>query len=692
VQSERRDNEKASPSRLDPDPAVASDPYEILSQARLLAGEELRQFLDRACQSDPRLREDIEYLLRLERPTAAVPERLGRYRLLREIARGGMGVVYEALDERLERRVAVKILEADLARDGRAIERFHREARILAGLAERDHEKTIATIHDLESDGETHFFAMELLDAPTLADCIASGAMAWRRAFTLASRIARALSIAHERNIYHCDLKPANVLLMPGDRVKLIDFGIARFLEEAAFDADDVRVSTRRLLRASTLRGTPDYMSPEQLLGENVDHRTDIWALGCILFECLTGRPPAESTGKPSDALARTVPTAARRLVDECLAAAPTDRPQSTHGLSERIEAVLRDDARRTRVRRDVSRAAAGVAAIICVGFIAVKVRTPPVDTVESVNGREIRALDSKGAICWTRQLPANEWMLPDTGAVKLGGHYLVRDSERVTHVIAMTNTVDQGLNLRLLRGSDGDVIWTRPITWEVPVNAMGALRHFWTTHLFWGDPAERVIAVCVRDGEWYSTAILFVSFEGQLLAEYDNPGVMNGFERLPATPPSGESLLIFGNNSSARFRRDVVPFETRVHPGILALLKPPAPDGQAFPYSEDLPEPRDWPGRPRAIEAAYLVIPPAHPDFTANVESVSRWTSGDQHGFTAKTSDGRWIRVAEDLTPLSSYVDTTSPLQSTLSSTKTTRMLLIQEGQQRFVDVPIEF
>jgi non-specific serine/threonine protein kinase len=252
------------------------------------------------------------------------PDQIGDYPILGELGRGGMGVVLLALDPRLHRRVAIKVLPEAMARDAAWLERFRREARLLASL---DH-PGIAVVHSLEEANGQHFLTMELVEGRLLSEVLGEGPLEPSRALAVGLEIAAALEAAHDRGIVHRDLKPANVILRERGVTKVLDFGLA------------TRVEGSRSL-APEIAGTPGYMSPEQLRGDPVDPRIDVWAFGCVLFECLTGRAAFEgatpqariaatTAARPDlDAIPPRVPPEVRALVESCLRIDPEGRPAS---------------------------------------------------------------------------------------------------------------------------------------------------------------------------------------------------------------------------------------------------------------------------------------------------------------------------------------------------------------------------
>jgi eukaryotic-like serine/threonine-protein kinase len=255
--------------------------------------------------------------------------RLGPYEVVAPLGRGGMGEVYRATDTTLDREVAIKVLAADFAQDVDHFERFRREARLLASL----NHPHIATIYGLEQSGGEVFLAMELVAGPTLREMKRPSV---QRAVEIARQIADALQAAHEKGVVHRDLKPANVKIAADGQVKVLDFGLAK---SVAADVGGDAV-TGAVTEAGTPMGTPGYMSPEQVKGERTDPRTDTWALGCVLYELLTGlqafrgKTVAEAVTatlalEPDwAALPEETPIAVRKVVRRCLAKDPGRRYQ----------------------------------------------------------------------------------------------------------------------------------------------------------------------------------------------------------------------------------------------------------------------------------------------------------------------------------------------------------------------------
>jgi len=214
--------------------------------------------------------------------------RLGPYEILSAIGAGGMGEVYQAHDTKLGRDVAIKVLPEAFAHDPERLSRFQREAKILASL----NHPNIAMIYGLDQSEGTQFLVMELVPGETLGDRLKAGPVPVDEALKIAVQIAEALEAAHEKNIIHRDLKPANVKVTPEGKAKVLDFGLAKAFEGDAANEDMNNSPT--LSRAATMQGvilgTAAYMSPEQARGKPTDKRTDIWALGCVLYELLTGK------------------------------------------------------------------------------------------------------------------------------------------------------------------------------------------------------------------------------------------------------------------------------------------------------------------------------------------------------------------------------------------------------------------
>ena len=208
---------------------------------------------------------------------------LTHYRVLEQAGAGGMGVVYRAHDERLERDVALKVLPQGTLADDAARRRFRREALAVSRLAHPG----IATIFDFDTQDGTDFLVMEYVPGESLDALIARGPLPEDDAVALALQIAEALEASHEMGVVHCDLKPGNIRITPRRRVKVLDFGLARLLQR-----DGGWVSTSTAADPGALAGTLPYMSPEQLLGQRPDGRTDLYALGVVLYEMVTGRRP----------------------------------------------------------------------------------------------------------------------------------------------------------------------------------------------------------------------------------------------------------------------------------------------------------------------------------------------------------------------------------------------------------------
>jgi eukaryotic-like serine/threonine-protein kinase len=213
---------------------------------------------------------------------------LTHYEVLGPLGAGGMGEVYRARDTRLEREVAIKVLPAELADDEERLRRFEREAKTLASL----NHPNVAGIHGVDRDGEHVFLALELVPGEDLGERLKRGALPVDEALEICRQIAEGLEAAHEAGVIHRDLKPANVRVTPDGVVKILDFGLAKPIHPKATTHGTSAAESDSFLMTEEglVLGTPTYMSPEQARGKPVDRRTDLWAFGCVMFECLTGK------------------------------------------------------------------------------------------------------------------------------------------------------------------------------------------------------------------------------------------------------------------------------------------------------------------------------------------------------------------------------------------------------------------
>jgi serine/threonine-protein kinase len=230
----------------------------------------------------------LQYTLNKENRQVQPATRLGPYEVLAQIGSGGMGEVYRARDTRLGRDVAIKVLPAEFASDPDRLRRFEQEARAVAAL---DHPNILA-IHDIGTHEGAPYIVAELLEGESLRERLSGGAMPVRKAVEFAVQIAQGLAAAHEKGIVHRDLKPANVFVTKDGHVKILDFGIAKLIAPRSLTEPAQATTVAEATEAGVALGTVGYMSPEQVRGLPVDHRTDIFAFGCVLYEMLAGRRP----------------------------------------------------------------------------------------------------------------------------------------------------------------------------------------------------------------------------------------------------------------------------------------------------------------------------------------------------------------------------------------------------------------
>jgi Tol biopolymer transport system component/tRNA A-37 threonylcarbamoyl transferase component Bud32 len=269
---------------------------------------------------------------------------LGEYRVLEMLGEGGMGEVYKARDTKLNRDVAIKVLPAGMSSDPDRRARFEREAQAVAALSHPN----ILAIHGFGETGGIAYAVMELLDGDTLRARLSSGPMPARKGIDVAVQIARGLAAAHERGIVHRDLKPENIFIVGDGQVKIFDFGLAR---QTAQPSAETRATVAT--EAGTVLGTVGYMAPEQVRGENTDHRTDLFSFGAVLYEMLSGtRAFARDTAaesmtailreEPPDIAApgAEVPPALDRIVRHCLEKNPRERFQSAKDVGFALEAL----------------------------------------------------------------------------------------------------------------------------------------------------------------------------------------------------------------------------------------------------------------------------------------------------------------------------------------------------------------
>jgi serine/threonine protein kinase/TPR repeat protein len=264
-----------------------------------------------------------------------IGKKISHYKIIEKIGEGGMGVVYKAEDTKLKRTLVLKFLHPDLTRDTESKERFIQEAQAAAAL---DH-PNICTVYEIdESEGKT-YIAMAYVDGQSLKEKIDTGPLGLDEALTITSQVAEGLRAAHKKGIIHRDIKPANIMLTDEGLAKIMDFGLAKL----SWGVD--------LTKTATVMGTVAYMSPEQARGEKVDEHTDIWSLGCVLYEMLTGRRPFKSTHNQAaiysilneepeliSRLRKDVPARVEKILETCLQKDPLNRYRDMEALLSELK------------------------------------------------------------------------------------------------------------------------------------------------------------------------------------------------------------------------------------------------------------------------------------------------------------------------------------------------------------------
>jgi eukaryotic-like serine/threonine-protein kinase len=273
--------------------------------------------------------------------------RIGVYEILSLIGKGGMGEVYRARDPRLNREVAVKVLSESLLTEERALLRFEQEAKTLASLSHPN----ILTIHDIVTQDGSLFVVMELLNGETLRERLKRGAIPWLDSLRVGIAIAEGLAVAHSNGIIHRDLKPENIFLTQDDRIKILDFGLARMESKIPTSGESWMDTSPALSHPGLIMGTLRSMPPEQLRGQTVDARADVYSFGCILYEMISGHLPFESSDsadltasilrdRPPEIEIAGVPQDLIQLIFRCLEKDPAKRHDSALSFLENLKTI----------------------------------------------------------------------------------------------------------------------------------------------------------------------------------------------------------------------------------------------------------------------------------------------------------------------------------------------------------------
>ena len=302
----------------------------------------------------------------------SIGDRLGPYEIIGPLGSGGMGEVYRARDSRLDREVAVKVISNRMMHDGQSLRRFENEAKVIASLSHPN----IVAIHDFNTHGEISFVVMELLHGESLQERLAREKLSPAQAVQIAIAVAEGLASAHARGVIHRDLKPANIFLTDDGQIKILDFGLAKRLS-----GDSTRSSIATETRPGFVVGTIGYMSPEQVSGSEVDARSDIFALGCVLYEMISGKrafvraSPAETFAailrdNPADGsqLVQKGPPSLARVIERCLLKNPDLRFQSARDVAFALREAA--ESRAMRIPTVVWATAALAALIAAVAMI----------------------------------------------------------------------------------------------------------------------------------------------------------------------------------------------------------------------------------------------------------------------------------------------------------------------------------
>ncbi len=337
---------------------------DLLEKVLQLTPGERSAYLDRACSADSSLRQEVETLLAhgqdassfLQssfslRVTLTPGTKLGEYEVKSLVGSGGMGEVYRARDSRLGRDVAIKVLPSTLSADSNRLRRFEQEARAAAAL----NHPNIMAVYQMGTHEGAPYLVSELLEGETVREQIKPGRLLVRKAIDYGLQIARGLAAAHDKGIVHRDLKPDNLFVTKDGRVKILDFGLAKLMQPQP-GSENIAPTLTEGTEPGVVMGTVGYMSPEQVRGQTVDHRTDIFAFGAVLYEMLAGkrafqdRTPADTISailnedpQSISQVAENIPPALGGILHRCLEKSPERRFQSASDLATALDAVSKD-------------------------------------------------------------------------------------------------------------------------------------------------------------------------------------------------------------------------------------------------------------------------------------------------------------------------------------------------------------